>query len=83
MCWVLEAVAGTQLSMSEVLFGLMMDHRCLIGTLLPTIAGTTRRRSRVCDKHDALACLLLRLVYEYLEAMQFSACTPLQMRVDS
>jgi hypothetical protein len=68
--------------MSEVLFDSMMDHLCSTGTLQLTIAGTTRRRSRVCDKHDALACLLLRLVYEYLEAMQFSACTPLQMRVD-
>jgi hypothetical protein len=68
--------------MSEVLFGLMMDHQCLIGTLLLTTDGTTRRQNRVCDKHVAPACLLSRLVYEYLEAMQFSACTPLQMRVD-
>jgi hypothetical protein len=68
--------------MSEVLFDSMMDHRYLIGTLLPTIAGTTRRRSRVCDKRDAPVCLLSRLVYEYLAAMQFSACTPLQTRVD-
>jgi len=82
MCWVLEVVGGTQLSMSEVLFGSMMDHQCLTGTLLPTIAGTTRRRSRVCDKHDEPVCLLSRRVYEYLVVMQFSACTPLQMRVD-
>jgi hypothetical protein len=68
--------------MSEVRFDLMVGRRCLIGTLLPTIVGTTRRQSRVCDKHDALACLLLKLVYEYLAAMQFSACIPLQMRVD-
>jgi hypothetical protein len=68
--------------MSEVLFGLMMDHQCLIGTLLLTTAGTTRRRSRVCDKHDAPVFLLSRLVYEYLAATQFSACTPLQTRVD-
>jgi hypothetical protein len=72
-----------QLSMSEVLFDSMMDHRCLIGTLLLTTAGTTRRRSRVCDKHDAPACLLLQLVFEYLVATQFSVCTPLQMRADS
>jgi hypothetical protein len=72
-----------QLSMSEVLFGSMMDHQCLIGTLLPTIAGTTRRRSRVCDKHDEPVYLLSRLVYEYLVATQFSVCTPLQMRADS
>jgi hypothetical protein len=68
--------------MSEVLFGSMMDHQCLIGTLLLTTAGTTRRQSRVCDKHDAPACLLSRLVYEYLAATQSSACTPLQTRVD-
>jgi hypothetical protein len=71
-----------QLSMSEVRFDLMMGRRCLIGTLLPTIVGTTRRQSQVCDKHDAPACLLSKLVYEYLAAMQFSACTPLQTLVD-
>jgi hypothetical protein len=60
----------------------MMDRQCSIGTLLLTTAGTTRRQSRVCDKHDELACLLLRLVFEYLAAMQFSACTPLPTQAD-
>jgi hypothetical protein len=69
--------------MREVLFGSMMDRRCSIGTLLLTIAGMTHRPNRACDKHDAPACLLLRLVYEYLAAMQFNVCTPLQTRVDS
>jgi hypothetical protein len=68
--------------MSAVLFGSMMARRCLTGTLLLTTDGTTRRQNRVCDKHDALACLLSKLVYEYLAEMQFSACTPLQTRVD-
>jgi hypothetical protein len=69
--------------MREVLFGSMMDRRCSIGTLLLTTVGMTHQPNRACDKHDALECLLLRLVYEYLAAMQFNVCTPLRMRVDS
>jgi hypothetical protein len=69
--------------MSEVLFDSMMDHQSSTGTLRLTTAGMTRRPNRVCARRGVPVYLLLKLVYEYPEAMQFSACTPLQMRVDS
>jgi hypothetical protein len=69
--------------MREVLFDSMTDRQCLIGTLLPTTAGTIHRLSRACDKHDVQACRLLKLDFEYLAAMQFSVCTQLQTQADS
>jgi hypothetical protein len=69
--------------MSEVLFDSMTDHQSSTGTLRLTTAGMTHRPNRVCARRGVPVYLLLKLVYEYPEVMQFSACTPLQMRVDS
>ena len=55
-----------QLLMSAALFDLMMVRQSSIGTLRLTTAGTTRRLSRACDKHDVPVCRLLKLVYGYL-----------------